>query len=233
MKKLLSYFSTKEWILWLGSLTAIIISFLVFDSSNVLTLIASLIGITSLIFAAKGNPIGPFLMIIFSVIYGIISYSFCYYGEMITYLGMTLPMAVISLVAWLKNPFDNSKSEVKVNKIKSKEYCFLAILTIIVTIIFYFILKHFNTANLYPSTLSVTTSFVAVYLTFRRSPYYAIWYAMNDIILIVLWVLASKENTSYISVVVCFAIFLINDLYGYYNWKRIEKRQRTQIMNGE
>lgn len=226
MKKLLSYFSTKEWILWLGSLSAIIVSFLVFDSSNVLTLIASLIGITSLIFAAKGNPIGPFLMIIFSIIYGVISYSFSYYGEMITYLGMTLPMAVISLVAWLKNPFDNSKSEVKVNKIKGKEYCFLALLTIIVTIIFYFILKHFNTANLYPSTLSVTTSFVAVYLTFRRSPYYAIWYAMNDIILIVLWVLASKENTSYISVVVCFAIFLINDLYGYYNWKRIEKRQK-------
>ena len=26
--------------------------------------------------------------------YGIISYAFAYYGEMITYLGMTMPMAV-------------------------------------------------------------------------------------------------------------------------------------------
>lgn len=32
----------------------------------------------------------------------------------------------------------------------------------------------FNTTNLIPSTISVTTSFLAVYLTFRRSPYFAI-----------------------------------------------------------
>lgn len=33
-------------------------------------------------------------MVLFSLLYGIISYAFAYYGEMITYLGMTMPMAV-------------------------------------------------------------------------------------------------------------------------------------------
>ena len=99
------------------------------------------------------------------------------------------------------------------------------VLTAVVTFVFYFILDHFNTANMIPSTLSVTTSFIAVYLTFRRSPYFALAYAANDVVLIVLWTIAAKENISYLSVTICFVMFLVNDLYGFVSWKRMEKRQ--------
>ena len=99
-------------------------------------------------------------------------------------------------------------------------------LSLFVTFIFYFILKHFNTTNLFFSTISITTSFVAVYLTFRRSPFFALVYALNDVVLIVLWILASIVNPSYVSVVVCFIVFLVNDLYGFYNWLKMEKRQK-------
>lgn len=214
-----------EIILWCFSVLSIIISFMVFDRSNYLTLAASLIGVTSLIFCAKGNPFGQILMIIFSIIYGIISFSFSYYGEMITYLGMTLPMSVFSLVTWLKNPYKNNKAEVKVNKLKGKDIRIMIICTLAVTVAFYFILKHFNTANLLPSTVSVTTSFIAAFLTFKRSPFFALGYATNDIVLIVLWILATKEDISYISVVVCFFVFLFNDLYGFLNWLKMQKRQ--------
>lgn len=219
------YFSKEEIKLWLCSSSIIIISFCIFDRENYLTLAASLIGVTSLIFNAKGNPFGQLLMVIFSLLYGIISYTFSYYGEMITYLGMTMPMAVFSLISWLRNPYRNNKAEVKVNRITKSETVFMWLLTVIVTVIFYFILQHFGTANIIPSTLSVTTSFIAVYLTFRRSPYFAVAYAANDIVLIVLWVLASIEDTRYISVVVCFAAFLVNDIYGFISWRRMEKRQ--------
>lgn len=225
MKKILSYFSKLELVLWVSSVSLILISFWAFDRENYLTLLASLIGVTSLIFNAKGNPFGQFLMIIFSLLYGIISYTFAYYGEMITYLGMTMPMAAFALVSWLKNPYKGNKTEVKVNSISRLETLFMWIATAIVTVLFYFILKHFDTANLLPSTLSVTTSFLAVYLTFRRSPYFALAYAANDIILIALWTLASIADTKYISVIVCFIAFFINDIYGYVNWQKIKARQ--------
>ena len=223
MKK--GYFTRLEKILWVLSVGVILAAFFLFDRENYLTLIASLIGVTSLIFNAKGNPFGQILMIVFSVLYGVISYSFRYYGEMITYLGMTLPMSVFALVAWLKNPCQGKKAEVAVNRIGGKEYIFAGILTLIATIIFYWILKYFHTANLLPSTISVTTSFLAVYLTFRRSAYYAIAYAANDVILIVLWALASRFDPSYLSVVACFLAFLANDLYGFISWRMMEKRQ--------
>ncbi len=227
IKKLTNYFSKAEIILWTVSVFSIIISFLIFDKSNYMTLCASLIGVTSLIFNAKGNPFGQILMIIFSIFYGIISYSFSYYGEMITYLGMTAPMAIIALVSWLKNPYKGNKAEVKVNKLEGKEFPFMIILTIVVTVVFFFILKAFDTANLFPSTISITTSFIAAYLTFRRSPFFALAYASNDIVLIVLWILATKENISYLSVIICFVMFLFNDLYGFINWLKMQKRQKN------
>ena len=234
---MLNYFSKKEWTLWISSVSAILISFVLFDRTNFLTLIASIIGVTSLIFNAKGNPIGQFLMVVFSLLYGIISYSFSYYGEMITYLGMTMPMAAFALVSWLRNPFQGNRSEVEVNRLEKKEIRFMWVLTVIITIIFYFILDYFHTANMLPSTLSVTTSFVAVYLTFRRSPYFALAYASNDIILIILWTLASFEDIRYISVVVCFIAFLFNDIYGFISWKTMKIRQKEifieSILNAE
>ena len=156
-----AYFRTEEIILWCSSVGLIILAFLMFDRESYMTVTASLIGVTSLIFNAKGNPVGQFLMVVFSLLYGVISYSFAYYGEMITYLGMTMPMAVV------------------------------------------------------------------VYLTIKRSPYYAVAYAANDIVLIVLWSLASIEEIRYLSVVVCFAAFFANDIYGFVSWRRMEKRQNV------
>ena len=229
IKTKLNYFNKSELILWCSSVFLIIICFCVFDRANYLTLAASLIGATSLIFNAKGNPAGQLLMIVFSILYGIISLSFAYYGEMITYLGMTAPMALFALVSWLRHPYKGNRAEVAVNRLRGGEIVFMLILTAAVTGGFYFILRAFHTANLIPSTVSVTTSFLAVYLTFRRSAYYALAYAANDIVLIVLWIMATVDDITYLSVVICFAMFLANDIYGFINWSRMKKRQRTDI----
>lgn len=225
VKKLFNYFSPLEKTLWAASGALIIASFIVFDGVNYLTLAASLVGVTSLIFNAKGNPIGQALMLVFSALYGIISYGYAYYGEMATYLGMTAPMALFSLIAWLKNPYGGNRAEVAVNRLSKKDVWFLCISALTVTGVFYFILKAFNTANLLPSTISVTTSYFAVYLTYKRSPYFALAYAANDVVLIVLWVLAAIESFSFISVVICFAAFLLNDIYGFISWQKMQKKQ--------
>lgn len=223
-----TYFTKGEWLLWGGSVAGILLAFLVFDRESWMTLGASLIGVTSLIFCAKGNPAGQVLMILFSLFYGAISYSFAYYGEMLTYLGMTAPMAVFALIAWLRHPYQGNRAQVQVNRIRPGEVVCMLLLTGAVTLLFYFILRYFHTANLAPSTVSVTTSFLAVYLTFRRSPWYALAYAANDGVLILLWSLAAREDPSYLSVVICFAMFLVNDLYGFYSWRRMAKQQDAE-----
>lgn len=213
-----------ERILWLSSLVVVTASFLCTPSKDYLTLICSLIGVTALIFVAKGYVIGQILCVAFAVFYGIISFHFKYYGEMITYLGMSAPMAIASVISWIRHPYKEGKS-VAVHKMRKYQIILMIVLTIAVTVAFYFILRALGTENLIFSTSSVATSFLAVYMTFMRSPYYAIGYAANDVILIILWILASIEAPSYIPMIICFVMFLANDIYGFVSWKRMERTQ--------
>ena len=228
ISRLYSYFTRAERLLWLGSALVVTVFYALFDGDNPLTLLASLLGVTYLIFNAKGNPIGQVLVILFSLLYGYISWTFAYYGEMITYLGLTMPMAVAALIAWLKSPFQGNRAEVEMTRLSAREIGWMFLLSALVTGVFYFILRAFHTANLLPSTLSVTTSFLAVYLTARRSPWYAVAYAMNAVVLLVLWSLASLENPAYVSVIACFAVFLVNDVYSFFSWRAIRARQNSQ-----
>ena len=227
LKKLTGYFSPVEIGIWASSVLLIAVSFLIFDRGNYLTLVASLLGATSLMLCAKGNPIGQVIVIIFSTLYAYISYSYAYYGEMITYMFMTAPMAVLALITWLRNPYNGNHSEVRVNRIKRWEIALILALSLVITVVFYFVLKIFGTANLLLSTVSITTSFAAVYLTYRRSPYFAVAYALNDVVLIGLWIFATLDDPSYVSVIICFVTFLVNDVYSFLNWRKMEKRQST------
>ena len=184
----------REWSIWLGSIIIVLISNLATKDFDLLTLVAALTGVTSLIFAAKGNVWGQVLMILFSILYGIISFRFRYWGEMMTYLGMTLPMAVWSTITWIENPSENNGNEVQIQSLSKKHIVALCISGIIVTAVFYYILKSFNTPNIIFSTISIITSFIAASLTMLRSSYYAVWYAANDVVLIILWVLASLKE---------------------------------------
>lgn len=222
-RKTLKNFTKFDWILWGVSVVVVTVAFWCSGTFAWLNLSASLVGVTALIFLAKGSVIGQVMTIIFSILYALVSYQFHYYGEMITYLGMTMPTAAMAVVSWLRNPY--SDIEVKVNHLRKVQVVGLILLTVFVTILFYFILKWFGTSNLFFSTMSILTSFAASSLMVLRSPYYAIAYAGNDIVLIILWVLATLENVAFLPMIFCFVMFLANDLYGYYNWNKMKVNQ--------
>jgi len=223
---ILEAFKRLKWyeiLLWSGSMIVIAVSFLFFEQRNIYTLITSLIGVTALIFVAKGDVWGQILTVIFAIAYGMVSLGFGYYGEMITYLGMTAPIAVGAIITWIKNPYQDG--EVRVRHTNPGIWIVLLVLTVAVTILFYYVLRYLGTPNIIPSTISVATSFMAASLTLIRSSYYALFYAGNDIVLIVLWILATADNISYLPMVFCFVCFLANDLYGFVNWQKMKIRQ--------
>ena len=212
-----------EKILWISSMLTVFISSLLSPEADLLSSVTSLIGAGALIFVGKGDPIGQLLSIIFSLFYALVSFRFRYWGEMITYLGMTFPAASWALFEWIRNPY--TEREVKVAQMTPKKWGLLCLGTILITLIMWRVLAFFNTPNLAISTVSIATSFFACALVILRSPYYALFYGLNDIVLITLWVLASIEDRGYIPMVVCFIIFLANDTYGFINWRRMENYQ--------
>ena len=116
--KSMNNLSKMEKLLWMTSLFIISVSFVILGSSDYLTILASLVGATALIFVGKGDAMGQFLTIVFAVLYSVISFQFRYYGEMITYLGMTMPSAIVAMINWIKHPYD--EREVAVNVLSKK-----------------------------------------------------------------------------------------------------------------
>lgn len=213
-----------EWSLWLCSLAVVAAASLLTPDGDWMSLIASLIGVTALIFAAKGRVLGQALIVVFAVFYGVISFRFHYYGEMVTYLGMSTPMAILAIVAWARHPFQDTE-EVEVSRLTRRQVTVALAATAVVTVGFYFILGALHTTNLPISTVSVATSFFACSLTTLRTPWYAMAYAANDAVLIGMWILAARVDLAYLPMVFCFLVFLINDSYGFINWRRMKNRQ--------
>lgn len=225
LKKSFAALTTFDRILWAAALAVVLVSGIIGRSSAV-AVTAPLIGVTALVFLAKGDVLGQLLTVIFAIFYAVVSYTQRYYGEMITYVGMTAPMAAMAVISWLRHPFKDGEPQVRVARLTPVMRALIVPLTVAVTAAFYFILRALGNASLAVSTVSVATSFLASYLTFCRSSYYALAYAANDIVLITLWIIASRDDISYLSMVACFLMFLICDLYGFISWRRMETSQR-------
>lgn len=224
MKNPFKILNKLDYALWLGSIAIIVTAFAVVGKRDYITLASAVIGITAVLFTAKGHVLGQALIVVFSVFYGVISYYSKYYGEMMTYLGMSAPVAVAAVISWIRHPHGDG-SRVKVASLKKRTIAAVFVFAIAVTAAFYFILRACGTANIEVSTLSVATSFLAAAFTVLRSPLYAVFYALNDFVLIVLWTLATYTDISNLPMIICFSIFSVNDVYGFICWRKMKKVQ--------
>lgn len=198
--------------------------FLQTGDKNILSLLTSLCGAVGILFVAKGMIVGQYIFSVYAVLYAVLSFQNAYYGECILSAVTILPAAILAIVTWTKNPSEE-RGKVKINKISRKEWLFLFLGIAAVTVGAYFLLRALQTAQLVVSTVSFVTSFSAAYLLIRRNQYYAVFYILNDVILIVLWSLAFAAGESVLPNVVGFVVFFLNDTYGFYDWRRRARLQ--------
>ena len=225
-KRFLKYFTIIEWVMWLASVIIITVGFAVTKERSVLSYLSSLAGVTCIIINAKGNVIGQFISIAFGALYGGYAYTQHYYGEMIIYFALMIPIHIVSIYTWLKNKYNGNAHEVKINTLKKWEYAATFGGAVVVTAAFYFLLRALKTDNLIVSTISLTTSITAAYLMLRRCEYFSLCFIANDIILIVLWSMKlPSAGLQVLPSIMCFSAFLVIDLYSFFSWRKIRKRQ--------
>lgn len=221
----------KDWtnfekILLFGSIVILSIVGLYFKS-DLLTISCSIVGIVTALLLAKGKNLGQIFGLLITILYSIVSFKNKYYGEVLIYAVLMLPMYIIGIIAWINHKNEKTNS-VDINNIKKKEWLIVTFIFIGVFVGIYYLLKTFNTNELYLSTISVIASLFAVYLQIRRSKYSFSFYIVNDIILIFLWgVPVVHGNYILFPMMLNPTINLINDSYGFYNWKRTEKIQNS------
>ncbi|MGN0814597.1 MAG: nicotinamide riboside transporter PnuC [Candidatus Coproplasma sp.] len=229
--KLVRYFTPLEWSMWLGGVAVILTGFFIGADKNILSLVSALLGVSCVIFNAKGSVWGQIISVGFAFTYAAFAYTNRYYGETIIYLALMLPIHVASIISWLRNKNDKSAHiEVKINKLSKREYIAFVVGAAVVSVGFYFLLYALNTDNLIVSTISLVASMGAAYLMLRRCEYFSLCFIANDLILLVLWSMKIPElGTAVVPSLISFALYLINDSYSFFNWKRIKRRQQSSI----
>lgn len=222
----------KEWtkfekILLFASVILVALIGIIFKS-DLLTTTCSIVGIITALLLAKGKNLGQIFGLLIVALYSIVSFKNKYYGEVIIYICIMLPMYIIGIISWIKHQ-NKEINSVEVNTIKTKEWVIVSTASIAAFIGMYFLLKFFNTNQLFISSLSVIDSFFAIYLGIRRSKYSFYFYVVNDLILIALWgIPVISGDLILLPMVFNPTINLINDTYGIYNWKKLEKIQSNK-----
>ena len=226
MMKLFKDWTDFEKVLLFGSI--IVVSLVgIFFKSDLLTTSCSIVGIITALLLAKGKNLGQVFGLLITILYSIVSFKNKYYGEVLIYALLMLPMYVIGIITWI-NHKNKKTNSVEINSIKKKEWIIVSFVFALVFVGIYYLLKAFNTNELIVSTISVLASLFAVYLQIRRSKYSFSFYIVNDIILMFLWGIPVVHGSYML-----FPMFLnptinlINDLYGFYNWKKTEKIQNN------
>ena len=229
MKEFFKSWNLFEKLFLIISLLIVIGCYFLGGDKSILSLVTSILGVITVIFGAKGLVWAPVINIIYNIVYILLSYSQGFYGEVIIYIFLMTPLNIAMIVSWFKNKSKKDENIVTVNKLSKKEYVLLFIFTLFISVGFYLLLKVLNTNALLISTISLIDSFIASYLLFRRCSNYALSYIVNDVILIVLWSFAIKNNgVAYLPIVLSFIVFLVNDIYGLISWKKREKEQNKK-----
>ena len=201
-----------------------IILYFIFNCQDYMNLIGAEIGIISIFFLAKASLFGIGLSLLFSTFYAITSLNYTYYGEAIIYFAFMIPIGIANGIIWFRNRFKGT-TEVEILSSKRIDFILGPTIAAILTFSLFWLLRYLGTENIITSTISLFTSFLALYFQLRRNRFTELFYAANDIVLIVLWTLATIDDISFIPIVTCFLFLLINDLYGFFNWSKIQKRQ--------
>ena len=217
----------KDWNLfeksWLIIFTLINVAVLFYSKEGILGFTASVTGMLSVILVAKGKISNYYFGIINVVIYGFISYNSKYYGEAMLNILYFLPMQIIGFMMWRRNNvnIDESK-EVKAERMTAKEIILWSVLSGIAVIVYGIILKKLN--NTLPMADSFTTvlSVTAMILMVKRYIEQWIVWIMIDIVAIYMWLFIKSDY----NITIMWTAYLVNAVYGLYNWAKLYRRER-------
>lgn len=220
----------KDWTLfeksWLLIFTLINIYLFFAWKDTPVGLIASLTGMLCVVLVAKGKISNYYFGIINVMLYAYIAFNSKYYGEVMLNILYFLPMQIIGIYYWKKNTNrQKTKDDVRVKHLKPNEKLLWAILSILGVYLYGLILQYLGGNLPFIDSSSTVLSVIAMILMVKRVSEQWILWIIIDIVSIYMWFHVLLEGGNDISMLVMWTAYLVNAIYGYYNWKKMEKKQ--------
>jgi nicotinamide mononucleotide transporter len=227
-KKIKKYF--KEWTtfekLWLLIFTIVNVYLFFSWGDTIIGLITSLTGMLCVVLVAKGKISNYYFGIVNVILYAFIAFQSQYYGEVMLNALYFLPMQFIGLYFWRRNrDKKKSKDSVKVKNLGIKERLIWLLLSVFGVFFYGLFLRYLGGTLPFIDSTSTVLSVIAMILMVKRvSEQWILWIAI-DVVSIYMWFYILAQGGNDISMLVMWSAFLVNAIYGYYNWRKMSKKQ--------
>ena len=211
----------KSWLL-IFSLVNIYLFFAWKDS--IIGLIASLTGMICVVLVAKGRISNYYFGIINVILYAYISFQNKYFGEVMLNFFYFLPMQFIGLYFWKKHS-DKSKTrdDVKIKFLSLKSRLNWLLISVFGVFFYGLFLKYLGGTLPFIDSTSTILSIIAMILMVKRViEQWILWIAI-DVVSIFMWFYILAQGGNEISMLIMWSAFLVNAIYGLYNWNKIAK----------
>lgn len=222
----------KHWkpfeIIWIAVFGTIGIVITLNNKDSLFNFFILLTGILCVIFAAKGNLLTYVFGTINSLGYSFTAYQNGLFGEVGLNLLFYIPMNIIGFFMWKRFMNDDVVIMKGLNKIKALlvySGCFLSIIALGFLLS---LIKGQNTPYIDAATnmIGITATFLMVW----RYKEQWILYIVLNLLTILMWFIRLIDGSADGSImVVMWVAFLVNSIYGYYNWSKNIKKAQGQV----
>jgi nicotinamide mononucleotide transporter len=197
--------------------------------------IAMLTGLWCVILVSKGKISNYYVGMVNCIAYGYVAYNRQLYGEVMLNWGYFVVAQAVGWWLWTRvaNRSVHDPSVVVVEPITPAHKLLtlnpmkrvVAVLSVVVGIIIYGIILKKIQGNLpfLDSTTTVLQIIAMILMALRYKEQWAMW-ILVDVLQITLWcIVLFKQGTNDISALLMWSAFLINAVYGMYNWNKMSK----------
>ncbi|QGM81119.1 nicotinamide riboside transporter PnuC [Otariodibacter oris] len=205
-------------VVWLFVFVAVQIVFYIREPDSILGMVAGISGIICNVFITKGKISNYFFGLIFAYSYFYVTLGANFLGEMNTTLYVYIPAQFIGYFLWKQNmqKADGGSDAVIVKALTVKGWIGLLAFVVIGTFLF---VQALNAAGGSSTGLDGLTTIIVVaaqaLMLLRYREQWLLWIVYN-ILSMFLW----AENPA---MYIMYSAYLLNSLYGYYNWTKLQK----------
>ncbi|QIW16575.1 nicotinamide riboside transporter pnuC [Pasteurellaceae bacterium RH1A] len=212
-------------VFWLALFVLAQIGVYIQSPDSLLGMIAGISGIICVVFVGKGKVSNYFFGLIFAYSYFYVAWGANYLGEMNTVLYVYIPAQFIGYFLWKANMQKDQGGETVIAKSLSlKGWIILLAAISLGTLLF---IQALQAAGGSSTGLDGLTTIVVVaaqlLMILRYREQWILWIGLN-VLSIVLWSQAEEGSAA---MMVMYIAYLLNSVYGFYNWTKLQKPQAS------
>ena len=219
----------KEWTwferIWLLLFSIVNVFLYLKWDSGLIGLISAMSGMLCVVLVAKGKISNFVFGIVNTATYAYISYGYGLYGESMLNALFYLPTQFIGLWMWQRHRSVNKvrDEDIEIKRLNVKGWAIVIASVVVGAYAYMHVLMALDAQQVRIDSVAVVMSVVAqILLTLRYAEQWVLWILVN-LLSIVLWVVTlSQSGGSDYTMPVMWTAFLINSIYGWINWLKLQ-----------